>query len=431
MQFRLVTLIAGAFTAAVLTGCGGAGPGASGAPGTAQGTAALPAVSGREGAASTLGFTTRRAASEPTCGASGSDNFVGGGFGNVAAGGYAVVAGGSQNDACAQDSTVTGGQTSGIDGASVGATIAGGINHVITKSSGGAIAGGGNNSLSSSYSGTIAGGLQNSVTSAVYGTIGGGENNAVTGQYGTISGGFNNQVSGSGYGFVGGGQSNAVRSAWGAVGGGYGNQAAELATVPGGKDNIANGLANFAAGFGSTAGYAGDFVWSDVASGATALKGTAANQFLARASGGVTFYSSANLKAGVRLAPGSGTWSSLSDRNAKSAIVPVSDDDILAKVSALPISEWSYTTERGVRHVGPMAQDFYAAFNVGEDDRHITSIDEDGVALAAIKALNARVERRDAALDAKLAEKDARIDALQRQMAKFAVEVGALRDSRR
>jgi len=100
-------------------------------------------------------------------------------------------------------------------------------------------------------------------------------------------------------------------------------------------------------------------------------------------------------------------------------------------VSSLPISEWSYTTERGVRHVGPMAQDFYAAFNVGEDDRHITSIDEDGVALAAIKALNARVERRDALLDAKLAAKDARIDALQRQMANLAIEVSALRRTRR
>jgi len=134
---------------------------------------------------------------------------------------------------------------------------------------------------------------------------------------------------------------------------------------------------------------------------------------------------------GVTLLAGSGSWSNLSDRNAKSAIVPVSDDDILAKVSSLPISEWSYTTERGVRHVGPMAQDFYAAFNVGEDDRHITSIDEDGVALAAIKALNARVERRDALLDAKLAAKDARIDALQRQMANLAIEVSALRRTRR
>ena len=53
------------------------------------------------------------------------------------------------------------------------------------------------------------------------------------------------------------------------------------------------------------------------------------------------------------------------------------------------MSEWGYGSERGVRHVGPMAQDFYAAFGVGEDDRHITSIDEHGVALAAIKALHA------------------------------------------
>ena len=158
-------------------------------------------------------------------------------------------------------------------------------------------------------------------------------------------------------------------------------------------------------------------------------KGGSANQFLARASGGVTFYSSPNLKAGVRLAPGSGTWSSLSDRNVKSGIVPVSDDDILARVATLPISEWSYTTERGVRHLGPMAQDFYAAFNVGEDDRHITSIDEDGVALAAIKALNAKVSHRDAAIrslqrkDAELLSRDAR---LERQMTALAAEVAAM-----
>jgi len=70
-------------------------------------------------------------------------------------------------------------------------------------------------------------------------------------------------------------------------------------------------------------------------------------------------------------------------------VMPLDDAAVLAKVAALPISEWSYRSEGGVRHVGPMAQDFYAAFRVGEDDRHITSIDEDGVALAAIKALHA------------------------------------------
>ncbi len=75
----------------------------------------------------------------------------------------------------------------------------------------------------------------------------------------------------------------------------------------------------------------------------------------------------------------------------KTNIAPLDDDAILGKVATLPISSWSYTSEHGVRHVGPMAQDFYAAFNVGEDDKHIASIDEDGVALAAIKAMNARI----------------------------------------
>jgi len=69
--------------------------------------------------------------------------------------------------------------------------------------------------------------------------------------------------------------------------------------------------------------------------------------------------------------------------------VRVDDAALLAKVTRLPIERWSYKSERGVRHVGPMAQDFYAAFGVGEDDKHITSIDEDGIALAAIKALHA------------------------------------------
>jgi hypothetical protein len=76
----------------------------------------------------------------------------------------------------------------------------------------------------------------------------------------------------------------------------------------------------------------------------------------------------------------------------------------------LPIDEWSYVSERGVRHVGPMAQDFYAAFNVGEDDRHISSIDESGVALAAIKALTAEKETLQAT-SAMLQSQDAALNA--------------------
>ena len=65
---------------------------------------------------------------------------------------------------------------------------------------------------------------------------------------------------------------------------------------------------------------------------------------------------------GATLSAGSGSWSSLSDRSAKSDVAKISDARILAKVASLPISEWSYASDRGVRHVGPMAQDFYAAF---------------------------------------------------------------------
>jgi hypothetical protein len=66
---------------------------------------------------------------------------------------------------------------------------------------------------------------------------------------------------------------------------------------------------------------------------------------------------------------------------------------VLEKLAELPVSTWSYEAQgSGVRHIGPMAQDFARAFGVGEDERHITSIDADGVALAAIKGLNERVE---------------------------------------
>jgi hypothetical protein len=58
-------------------------------------------------------------------------------------------------------------------------------------------------------------------------------------------------------------------------------------------------------------------------------------------------------------------------------------------VLALEISSWSYLWDHSeVRHIGPMAQDFYAAFGLGVDDRHIHPADGNGVALAAIQALH-------------------------------------------
>jgi hypothetical protein len=95
-----------------------------------------------------------------------------------------------------------------------------------------------------------------------------------------------------------------------------------------------------------------------------------------------------------------------SDRNLKEKLTPIDGREVLERVASLPISEWNFKTDAATRHIGPMAQDFYAAFNVGPDDKHITTVDEGGVALAAIQGLNE-----------KLKEKDARIEAMEKRLA--------------
>jgi hypothetical protein len=81
-----------------------------------------------------------------------------------------------------------------------------------------------------------------------------------------------------------------------------------------------------------------------------------------------------------------------SDRDSKENFKPVSPQQVLAKVVDLPISQWNFKTDTDTPHLGPMAQDFHAAFGVGPDDKHIATVDADGVALAAIQGLNQKVE---------------------------------------
>jgi hypothetical protein len=95
---------------------------------------------------------------------------------------------------------------------------------------------------------------------------------------------------------------------------------------------------------------------------------------------------------------GSGLGDS-SDRALKEGLAPVDPHQVLARVSALPMATWSYKEET-VRHLGPMAQDFSAAFGLGADDRHIHVIDASGVALTAIQGLHAVVQAQAARLAA-------------------------------
>ena len=90
-----------------------------------------------------------------------------------------------------------------------------------------------------------------------------------------------------------------------------------------------------------------------------------------------------------------GMWTSSSDRALKTNFIAVDAQAVLAKVAQLPIDEWSYKAEGGQRHLGPVAQDFYAAFGLGADDKHIGTVDEGGVALAAIKGLYEQLQVKD------------------------------------
>jgi hypothetical protein len=128
-------------------------------------------------------------------------------------------------------------------------------------------------------------------------------------------------------------------------------------------------------------------------------------RFSITAAGGARVFSDAARTTGVSLAAGSGSWSTLSDRDAKANVAPVDAQKVLDRVAALPISTWNYRAqEPSVVHMGPMAQDFRSAFGLGENETTIATVDAQGVALAAIQGLNAKLEATLAARDGEIAD---------------------------
>jgi Chaperone of endosialidase len=195
-------------------------------------------------------------------------------------------------------------------------------------------------------------------------------------------------------------------------------------TVAIGTQVQANALGAVTLGFNASTSLVADgsFVFGD-RSTANNVVSFLPNEFVVRAAGGTMFYSNPTLSSGVKLAPGANAWSSLSDANSKERFRDLEGDDVLAKITRMPIREWSYKAQdAAIRHVGPTAQDFHAAFGLGEDPLRISTIDADGIALRAIQALEARTRQENAALRAEneslqssLAALRARLDILERQ----------------
>ncbi len=355
-----------------------------------------------------------------TIGGGGTMNYLGFAYSNSVTGNFGTVGGGLGNTASGYEATV----------------------------------GGGANNTASGYEPTVGGGDENTA-GGNYATVGGGDNNTASGNYATVSGGYFNTADDSAT--VSGGYNNTASGYQATVGGGYGNTASGgNATVSGGYDNTAGGQYSFAAGQQAQALHQGAFVWAD--SQNATLSSTANDQFLIRAEGGVGIgtdapaaalhvsssggvpspqlrldQTTAGGYARLRMVSGAswdvavggasvmnfyaaatpggagtniltlhpsgnatlyGTLAQGSDRAHKENLKAIDPQQVLAKVAALPITEWNYITDTGAQHLGPMAQDFYAAFSLGADDKHITTIDEGGVALAAIQGLNQKLEQK-------------------------------------
>jgi hypothetical protein len=137
------------------------------------------------------------------------------------------------------------------------------------------------------------------------------------------------------------------------------------------------------------------------------------------ATGGFRFRTNLTGTTGCNLPAGSGVFNCTSSRSTKEHFAAVNGEALLATLRDVPVTTWNYITEgQQVRHIGPMAEDFYTAFGLGTNNTSIGVQDLAGIGIAAVKAL----EERTAQLQAKTAEVDelrARLLSLEERLARL------------
>jgi trimeric autotransporter adhesin len=389
----------------------------------------------------------------------------------------ATLCGGLSNAiAVASGSFLGGGVANSILGNAACATIGGGKQNTISAAgsvvipvyaNNSTIGGGAQNMVMATTESTIGGGSGNMVyLNGHYATIGGGFSNTNKAMYGTIPGGLNNLAEGF-YSFAAGTRAQAlhngafvwsdasslftpfastvenqfaVRAHGGVV---FDTPALGIGTTSPDYSldvQAAQGIGRFV----STANVPGGSVIElrNNTSGSTSLgainfndaNATYPGQIAYQSSGAMTFRV-ANTDSMMLLNSSGlyvkGTFVSASDRNEKENFKPVSPKEVLARVAKLPVARWTYKLDPGTEHLGPMAQDFYAAFGVGTDDRHIATVDADGVALSAIQGLNQKLEERLAAQSAELKSRDAQLQSQQEQITRLLGRLESLEEKLR
>jgi hypothetical protein len=333
------------------------------------------------------------------------------------------------------------------------ATVAGGANNNIQR-------GFGANVGDPPVGGVIAGGRSNLVT-AQEAAISGGNQNAAPGDYAAVPGGQFN-VAGGFYSFAGGRRAR-VRTP---IGSGIQPEGPDAdgdegSFIWGDSTNAAfettgpnQFLVRANGGFGINTNFIGNFADMTIQARSGISGGDAdadiqlltrnlthaASIFLKDSNGGLGFaassYSLGNVAApagvllattanGANLTTG-GVWTNGSSRTFKQDFTAIDPTALLGKVIDLPITTWHYKNSDEGWHMGPMAEDFYAAFGLGGDDKHIGTVDSGGVALAAVQGLNAKLETDNARLADANASLEARLERLAADLAALAARVDAV-----
>lgn len=256
----------------------------------------------------------------------------------------------------------------------------------------------------------------------------------VTADFATVLGGLDNAAV-TYAAIVAGGRSNVAAGNYAGVFAGHQNMSnAFAAVVLGGEMNTASGAHSAALGRRAQALHSGAFVFADTTE--ADFLSERANQFAVRAHGGAKFnvgvVSSVEFRQvdnrlisasnGAFLSLG-GTWTNASDRAGKENIVAADTAAALRAVEELPVYTWNYLAEgEDVRRMGPMADDFHRLFGLGSDDRHISTVDVDGVLLAAMKETIRRMKVAESTIEAQTA----RIRALELANEQLSARVAAI-----
>jgi trimeric autotransporter adhesin len=223
---------------------------------------------------------------------------------------------------------------------------------------------------------------------------------------------------------------------------GLNNDVKDQAGVALGQNNWSDGDAAVAIGYTTTAdadysmafgyrastnGHTGAKVFGD-ASTTDSIEAVANNEFAVRAAGGYRFRTNATLTTGCNLGAGSNTFVCPSSFTLKENFVPVNNEELLARFRRVPVNFWNVIEEVGKpRRIGPFAEDFYAAFGVGNDPMAIAMQDIDGVNFAGIRALDEQLQAKSREVEQLRAE----LTATQRRLADLEAAVARLTEQRR